>query len=79
MMKMKLCKVYTLECQQGGEICFRYNKIRYFDTLERQTMGVIRVNKYASIAPDKAAYCLFTQLLGPKNAIKLISMRTKTQ
>ena len=45
MMKVKLCKVYTLECQQGDEICFRYNKIRYFGTLERQTMGV---NKYAS-------------------------------
>ena len=44
-MKVKLCKVYTLECQQGDEICFRYNKIREFDTLERQTMGV---NKYAS-------------------------------
>ena len=45
MMKVKLCKVYTLECQQGDEICLRYNKIRKFDTLERQTMGV---NKYAS-------------------------------
>ena len=45
MMKVKLCKVYALECQQGDEICFRYNKIREFDTLERQTMGV---NKYAS-------------------------------
>ena len=45
MMKVKLCKVYTLECQQGDEICFRYNKICLFDTLERQTMGV---NKYAS-------------------------------
>ena len=45
MMKVKLCKVYTLECQQGDEICFRYNKIRLFDTLERQTMGV---NKYPS-------------------------------
>ena len=32
-----------------------------------------------SIAPDKAAYCVFTQLLGPQNAIKLISVRTKTQ
>ena len=31
------------------------------------------------IAPDKAAYCVFTQLLGPKNVIKLISVRTKTQ
>ena len=48
MMKVKLCKVYTLECQQGDEICFRYNKIREFDTFERQTMGVY---KYASIFP----------------------------
>ena len=48
MMKVKLCKVYTLECQQGDEICFRYNKIPKFDTLERQTMGV---NKYASTLP----------------------------
>ena len=45
MMKVKLCKEYTLECQQGDEICIRYNKICWFDTLERQTMGV---NKYAS-------------------------------
>ena len=37
-MKVKLCKVYTLECQQGDEICFRYNKIRKFDTLEKQPM-----------------------------------------
>ena len=48
MMKVKLCKVYTLECQEGGEICFRYNKIREFDTFERQTMGVY---KYASTFP----------------------------
>ena len=48
MMKVKLCKVYTIECQQGDEICFRYNKIRKFDTLERQTVGV---NKYASTFP----------------------------
>ena len=34
-MKVKLCKVYTLECQQGDEICFRYNKTSEFDTLER--------------------------------------------
>ena len=48
MVKVKRCKVYTLKCQQGDEICFRYNKIRQFDTLERQTMGV---NKYASRFP----------------------------
>ena len=47
-MKVKFCKVYTLECQQGDEICFRYNKIPEFDTLERQMMGV---NKYASTFP----------------------------
>ena len=48
MMKVKLCKVYTLERQQGDEICFRYIIIREFDSLERQTMGVI---KYASTFP----------------------------
>ena len=48
MMKVKLCKVNTLESQQGDDICFRYNKIREFDSLERQTMGV---NKYASTIP----------------------------
>ena len=48
MMKVKLCKVYTLKCQQGDEICFRFNRIRYFDTSERQMMGV---NKYASTFP----------------------------
>ena len=48
LIKVKLCKVYMLECQQWDEICFRYNKIREFDTLERQTMGV---NKYASTFP----------------------------
>ena len=48
MMKVKLSKLYTLECQQGDKICFRYNKIRKFDTLERQTKGVI---KYASTFP----------------------------
>ena len=46
--KWNFFKVYTLECQQGDEICFRYNKIREFDTLERQRMGV---NKYASTFP----------------------------
>ena len=47
-MKVKLSKVYMLGCKQGDEICFRYNKIREFDTLENQTMGV---NKYASTFP----------------------------
>ena len=48
MMKVKLCKVNTHECQQGDEFCFRFNKIREFDALERHTMGV---NKYASTIP----------------------------
>ena len=54
MMKVKLCKVYTLEsckCQQGDENCFRYNKIRDFDTLDRQMMGAY---KYASTFPIAA-------------------------
>ena len=48
MMKVKLCNVHKLECQQGDEIIFRYNNIRWFDTLERQTMGV---SKHASTFP----------------------------
>ena len=32
-----------------------------------------------NIAPDKAAHCVFTQFCGPENAIKFISVRTKTQ
>ena len=35
--------------------------------------------QHLCIAPDKAAYCVFTQFRGPENAIKLISVRTKTQ
>ena len=34
---------------------------------------------YWSIAPDKAAYCVFTQFRERENAIKFISVRTKTQ
>ena len=36
-------------------------------------------NDHISIAPDKAAYCVFTQFRERENAIKLISVRTKTQ
>ena len=46
-MKAKLCKVYTLECQQGDEICFRNNKKCEFDTLERQTMRVINMQAHS--------------------------------
>ena len=35
--------------------------------------------EYTAIAPDKAAYCVFTQFREPENAIKFISLRTKTQ
>ena len=31
------------------------------------------------IAPDKAAYCVFTQFRERENAIKFISVHTKTQ
>ena len=44
------------------------------------TFTVDMVTKMATnIAPDKAAHCVITQLLGPKNAVKLFSVRTKTQ
>ena len=64
MMKVKLCKVYTLE---WDEICFRYNKIREFDSLERQTIGV---NKYAStflMASCNKKRCNHSQKRGIKN------------
>ena len=45
----------------------------------KKTCNHRRKKRGVNIAPDKAAYCVFKQLLGPKNAIKLISVRTKTQ
>ena len=62
-MKVKLCKVSTLECQ----LCFRNNKIREFDTLGRQTMGV---NKYSSTFPMascKKKRCNYRKKRGVKN------------
>ena len=42
---------------------------------------VIKIGEMCAkiIAPDKAAYCVFTQFRESENAIKFISMRTKTQ
>ena len=44
--------------------------------------NVTGIKKYVIkkvIAPDKAAYCVFTQFRERENAIKFISVRTKTQ
>ena len=41
------------------------------------TLSQVSHGTVVDIAPDKAAYCVFTLLLGPKNAIKLFSVRTK--
>ena len=60
MKKVKLCKLYKLEsckCQQGDEICFRYNKIGYFDTLERQTMGLYEYASTFSLASRNKKRC----------------------
>ena len=38
-----------------------------------------RWKSHVTIAPDKAAYCVFTQFRERENAIKFISVRTKTQ
>ena len=43
------------------------------------TVTAIQWKNNVIIAPDKAAYCVFTQFRGPENAIKFISVRTKTQ
>ena len=62
-MKVKLCKVITLECQ----LCSGNNKIREFDSLERQTMGV---NKYASTFPMASCnkkWCNHRKKRGVKN------------
>ena len=40
---------------------------------------VHKIFSMTSIAPDKAAYCVFTQFRERENAIKFISVRTKTQ
>ena len=53
--------------------------IIYSDFWENHVGTIKEFFDRVSIAPDKAAYCVFKQLLGPKNAIKLISVRTKTQ
>ena len=41
------------------------------------SFSLTEVFLYCTIAPDKAAYSVFTQLLGPKSAIKLISVLIK--
>ena len=50
MMKVKLCKVYTLESNINKGMRFASGTLKSasFGTLERQTMGV---NKYASTFP----------------------------
>ena len=56
---------------------------KYANSSERlplaYTTYCVDVCEDSFIAPDKAAYCVFTQFRGPENAIKFISVRTKTQ
>ena len=47
-----------------------YLKINFLISQPKHVVG---------IAPDKAAYCVFTQFRERENAIKFISVRTKTQ
>ena len=67
MMKVNLCKVYTLECQQGDEICFRYNKICEFDTFKRQTMGVYNYASTFPMASCNKKRCNHRKKRGVKN------------
>ena len=48
-------------------------------TIHEPIFGAAYAAPNIGIAPDKAAYCVFTQFRGPENAIKLISVCTKTQ
>ena len=50
---------------------------RFFAILLEKSLNVSHADKI--IAPDKAAYCVFTQFRERENAIKFISVRTKTQ
>ena len=54
------------------------NLSKFLHAAENFACSVSFVNKKI-ITPDKAAYCVFTQFRGPENAIKFISVRTKTQ
>ena len=64
--------------------CRTHAIFKYFCPLD-QFLILVKTQFYTPllcigfIAPDKAAYCVFTQFRGPENAIKLISVRTKTQ
>ena len=62
----------------GAKADPRYKRIR---VITRRVLTGLTCNfmHFESIAPDKVGYCIFTQLLEPENAIKFISMRTKTQ
>ena len=57
---VKVMKVITLECQ----LCFRNNKIREFDTLERQTMGVTMQNGWNNRISDGCVYAQIRRGLG---------------
>ena len=59
------------------------HNICFYDDLTKiifqLSSNFIKQTSYLFIALDKAAYCEFTQFLGPENAIKFIAKRTKTQ
>ena len=53
---------------------------RQTEKTNRQTNTITEKAKTIyPIAPDKTAYCVFTQFRERENAIKFISVRTKTQ
>ena len=64
---------------------YSHATLRHFHSLLDPNVGLqtiiyvlVNCNTHI-IAPDKAAYCVYTQFRGPENAIKLIFVRTKTQ
>ena len=65
----------NLDRDQTRRIVKGYQKT----TLLGKELIIKRILHGSGIAPDKAAYCVFTQFRGPENAIRLISVRTKTQ
>ena len=75
-------ELFSLKGNDGTVVEYTENKENrkgYVNYLDKASPLCMLASDFCCMAPDKAAYCVLTQLLGPKNAIKLFSVRTKTQ
>ena len=73
-----------LKASYGKSFRLSSNLLTMDESLSGHLLSIVDLSlsdtiKLTPNASDKAAYCVFTQFLGPENAIKFISVRTKTQ